>query len=441
VHKIVTTDLSSVKSNVHTAIYGEGADARYATYVENSNHIAYTPDGVWHIAYNKLNGAVENAYHAYSSDGGRTWTEERVDSSWSGRQLYSSLAVNSNGLLFFVWCESDDADTARRFVRLRTKSMAGVFSAVEQISDTIAGGPYNRDPCMTFKPDGLTLGILWSGQGYGDHTNGLNVIYRTRASDGTLSAQELVTSTAEEAVQSFRRPSLDYDTNSKPHVGFNDDVTANTYYSNKTGASWLAKEQVNTGHNNAGYINTNVIVDPWNTFHICYLYDTGAQYDLIYKNRNVAGSWSAGSTIENKVQSSQMQMNIAGDLMFCVPSKNYGAQYVLTSKTLPKGGTLSAATIRDDRIGAGYRILSGMTLWGSPVVGGVKYNTPIQGNIFVYTVFSTANLDPCDLVFLATADAIIGGVDTPVITQSYVTRRRGYIAIGKKELIGSPVIR
>jgi hypothetical protein len=150
--------------------------------------------------------------------------------------------------------------------------------------------------------------------------------------------------------------------------------------------------------------------------------------------------WSADTTVESKVQSSQMQMSVNGDMMFCVPTKNYGANYILITKVLPKGGALSSATTRDDRVAAGYRILSGLTLWGSPMVKGVHYNTPQQGNIFVYTVFSTADLEHCDLVFMATPDAVIGGVDTPIITQSYVTRRRGYINVGKKEVVGTPMI-
>jgi hypothetical protein len=443
VHKIVTTDLSAIKANVKTAVHGEGTDARYATYSENANHVAYTPDGVWHIAFSDLNGAVENAYHAYSSDGGRTWTTERVDDSWSGRQSYCSLAVDKNGLLYLLWAEVDDADTARRFLRLRTKTSAGVFSTVEQVSDTNVHSPNNLDPCTQFKSDGVTLGITWTGQGYGGDYNGFNVMYRTRSSAGVYATQEVLTSDATHLTKEYRKPSLDYDSNDKPHIGYNwhdDAYVLNTYYTNKVGAGWLTAEQVNTDHNNAGGINSNVIVDPDNRFHICYMYDTGTQYNLIHKSRNAAGVWSAASTIEEKVYVSQMQMNIDETIMFCIPTKNYGAQYVLVSKTWPKNGTLSAATIRDDRIAAGYRILSGMTLWGSPIVHGTQFNTPQQGNIFLYTVFAAASLEHCDVVFLATSDAVIGGVNTPVITQSYVTRRRGHIAVGKKELVGTPLI-
>jgi hypothetical protein len=238
VHKILVTDLSNIKTNVVASAQGEGADARYTTYVENANHVAYTPDGVLHVTYCNLNGAVENAYHAYSSDGGRTWAVERIDDSWSGRQVYSSVAVDRNGKLYFMWAESDDADTARRFLRLRTKTSAGVWGAIEQVSETIVGGPYNRDPCMAFLPDGLTLGIVWSGQGHGSDTSGLNVLYCARASDGTYSAVEEITANAKSTatVIEYRRASLQYDSSSKPHVGFNDAGTINTYYSNKVGA-------------------------------------------------------------------------------------------------------------------------------------------------------------------------------------------------------------
>ncbi|MCK9568476.1 hypothetical protein M0R72_06015 [Candidatus Pacearchaeota archaeon] len=439
VHKILVTDLSNIKANVLTGIQGEGGDARYATYVENANHIAYTPDGVLHVTFSNINGAVENAYHAYSPDGGQTWTVERVDDSWSGRQVYSSVAVDKNGKLYFMWAESDDSDTSRRFLRLRTKTLTGVWGSIEQASETIAGGPYNRDPCMAFEPDGETLGIVWSGQGYGSDPTGLNVLYRTRASDGTYSAVDTVTADAKSTatVIEYRRTSLQYDSNSKPHIGFNDSGTINTYYSNKVGAGWLAKEQVNTDHNNAGYVNSNVIVDTNNTFHICYLYDTGSQYDLIYKNRTSAGVWSAASTIENKVQSTQMQINVDGEITFCIPTANYAARYMLVMKTLSKGGVLSAATTIDDRVG--YWILSGMTLWGNAVVRGLRNNVPQQGAVFVYTVFTASDMSSCDLVFLATPTAVIGS-GSPVIMESYVTRRRGYIEVGKKELIGAPLI-
>lgn len=372
-------------------------------------------------------GSGVRAYYGKSTDGGRTWAVTRIDDTWDGIQVETDLVADASNNVHFVWDEY--GPSGRRKVKYRCLSSEGSLGSVETVS-TAGDDYYQMEPCIQIKPDGETVGVVWVGQGWGADASKRNIAYRERTTE--WGAEEQVTSTAS---QNFMVPSLDFDSDGKPHI-LASHGSHNGYYYYKT-TTWQGPEQVNTADNDDLNWTSNIVLDKDDNVHIAYTTYMTTGYDVKYRKRTSDG-WG---TTEMVMEAEGLYSYVAPQLQLDESGKIYltytKQKYVGTSNSLMS----LVCRVWDESWGEETTLLSstaqcyayGQLLWSKlPFKTGIFQSMPRQQGAVIYVA-----TDPCDyyigsIEFYALPGAVFGSIpDDPPDPQIYKTKRRGAICLSK----------
>jgi len=416
-------------------------DAYFALYSTCGKHVTISNKGILtgalHVAYVMKTGGEDHIYHGYSVDGGETWGAERVDATWNGPQQYAGLTMDNAGNIHFVWAEYDIGDANHRQIKYRRLSSAAVWGAVETVST--AGNPwYQVNPCIQVKRDGETIGVAWSGMGWGANNDGIDIAYRERT-PAAWQAEEHATANAA-AGKHFRRTTLDYDSGDYPHITYVYDVI-NLYYRYKTGGGWQPQEHINSDIGDVGKcdLQSNIVLDSDDVAHTAYVIESNAavnKYDICYKQRPSGGPWSAKETIITDYgRVPQIQVNSDGEVycgytwnhpggVFGFPLSDYTRD--LRYKTRSSGGAWGAEITIITSTSRGY--MHGLMLWGQmPSPNNIMQSYSQQTTVWACLGSEMAQYGTGNLEMIPTPNTVVGDIDDPVTTETYRFRQRGAI--------------
>lgn len=429
----ITWTTVTIASGVQVAVWGGLAENTLSTYM--SRHVTVDSDGIWHICFTKKNGTNDSVYHGYSTDYGITWTIELIDNSWSGEQTEVNCVIDKNDTVHFVWREYSAADGTHRSIKYRNKTSGGSWSAVVQVSDNSSPvGAYQYEPCVQIKPDGETIGVTWSAQGWGATPANPDIAYKERTGAGVWGSQELATTDSPDLV-GYRMPSLDYDDDGYPHVIFLSYTAQNVYYNYKTAGGWQTKELVSKDGGDTGISTStsNIVIDTDGNAHVAYLTINGSYRDQYYRKRS-EGSWGSHELMKAHAWGGyQLQVNNEGTVMGTIlyrdddPAPNT-AHIELVSKEL--GGSWSTTWEIDENTNISGA--STQLLWSKwPEVGGQYQSLSQQYVIVIYAKTLTTDPTSADIILKAHPDAVYGAIDDDITTTMYRTKRRGAICRAK----------
>lgn len=216
-------------------------------------------DGTIHVVYVKSDGSYNQIYHAYSTDEGDTWTEERAHPVKAALNRQPNIAI-----------DSDDA-----------------------------------------------IHIVWQGRGWGTNTANGQVIYRKKTTTGWEDA-EVITDIA----HNQDNPFIAIDSSDTPHIvwhGAEDDqgsgsVSQEIFYTYYTGSAWATKEFL-TGET-SGQITAVMGIDSDDVVHIVWRSRSmNGTYQSKWNLRYIYGNyddWSAVETVTD-VDGDQNTASIALD--------------------------------------------------------------------------------------------------------------------------------
>jgi hypothetical protein len=381
-------------------------------------------------------GSGVRAYYGKSADGGKTWTVSRIDDTWNGVQRETDLVADKNNNIHFVWAEY--GESGRRKIKYRTLSEAGSLGGVETVS-TSGDDYYQTAPCIQINPDGETVGVVWTGEGWGSDTSKRDIAYRERTAS-SWGSEEHITTTASD---NYSSPSLDFDGNGKPHiVAYNS--TKNGYYYYKT-TSWQGPEQVNSADNNDLNWLSNIVIDKDDNVHIAYTTYLTTGYDVKYKTRTSAGWGSTEMVTEAAGVYSYVAPQIQLDENGVVYLTYTKQKYVGTPRSLmslvykTRNGSWSSETALMSSTARVYAY--GQLLWSRlPIKSGVYQSKPKQYVAVIYVATSPDDYSIGDVEFKSMPLTVLGSIDDdgadPVTVTTFKSKRRGVICSSK---INSPI--
>lgn len=388
-------------------------------------------------------GTNDHIYIGVSSNGGKSWTLERVDTTDSN-QMFSDLVVDKNNNVHIVWAEMMTSDADKRQIKYRKLLANGSWGSVETVST--AGNPYYQvDPCIQVKNDGVTIGVAWIGYGWGDNVAGLDVAYRERAEDGIWGSEEHVTTYATGALH-HRGTALDFDTDDYPHIiaNYGDQSVwnnSNIYYWYKTAAGWQAREQVNNdaADNNICPVNGNLVIDTDNNIHVVYsLSDATTPHTVCYKKKARGGAWPAKETVIEK--------STTPDIRYAAPQlqllQDGSMVCVYTGMNLTSDRYESAYSIRDPSTGWGSKTnlhasnnrnyIYVQMLWSRmPLSNGIFQSMSNQYMVTVYFTEPRGYNNIGDIHFEALPTTVIGDIIDDIVIVHSTSKRRGAICTSK----------
>ena len=258
-------------------------------------NIAVASDGkLWAVYSKKPAGLNYQQIHAaYSSDGGLSWTEERVTFGYDNKHhFFPALAVDAFDNLHIVYTSTGRAPFATRWgVFYRRRGLAG-WEAEETVALLDVANPGQDYPTIAVGVAD-SIHVVWAGLGWGTHPTIKNIQYRARIG-GTWGTVEQVTDMA--SPQDI--PSMAIDSFGAVHVSW-------------TGRGWginLGFNQVCYGHGPAAWIPENVTDHPHSHYmsrialdsgddpHIAY-YDAGD--DAIYYNSSTGVIWGTPEQVSH----------------------------------------------------------------------------------------------------------------------------------------------
>ena len=405
---------------------------RHVTIANNGSSV-----GSLHCCY--FNGTTELAYHAESTDGGKTWTVEQLDASWAGPQETPSMVIDKNGALHFVWAERGASGS--RKIKYRKKTAAGSWGSVETVST--AGNDYYQDlPCIQVKNDGVTIGVCWTGQGWGTSASYNDVAYRERAENGTWDAT-ITEITADANSGNYGSSSLDYDDSDYPHIVYNyvTSTTTNVYYKYKKAAGWQAQEQVNSDDNNKAGWQSNVLING-TALRVAYtLFDTiDSPKSIVLKQKTIGAAWGAKESVataagDDKYTQPQIQVD-KDDNIYCCYSKYSDAEsgalykwYRAAYKQRVSGVWGSEQSIVSE---VGRNTVGVQMCWSRmPVSSGIWQSMTQQDIMFIY--ISTPRTYPfiAQIHFHPLSTTVAGTIETEPTIETFNTKRRGAICLSK----------
>jgi len=416
-------------------------------------HIVYDAiAATLHIVYTKRNSGsgLNQVWHAYSSDGGKTWTSETIYSASTKDQFQPQIVIDINRMLHFVWVECFSSyetppnisgpDTYYFYsLSYRNKDSAGNWGSVATISRDSAypnRAGYQNHPSLQVQNDGLSLGVAWMGHGCCrvDFNIGVHILYMTRDSGGTWSSRDNVYGGTTGTTHDLWSVTLDYDLSNNPHVIFCSDYDSGphypAYHTTKSSGTWSAVELV-SDTNLPTLATSNCVIDLDGAIHVLLISSSGyaVPADVWYAKKVLGGSW-----VRTKLLSScayyraGLQTDVSRNFyVYCTKWNGshydgYAAKY-------------SADVVKlSDRFynAEGHDVVSVSVPWSrAPLLGSVYQHLSQQDNCIVFCRATNGPWTTGDLIFTSDSESVIGSVPIIPSYDSYNTKIRGIISRSK----------
>lgn len=452
--KVTVTDVAediktTAVSGVETTLFGSATSLSMSLYNDSAKHLVIDHAGIIHLAF--TDSHVDNIlhiYHAYSSDGGKTFAVERVDTTSSYDQIYADLVIDSKGIIHFVYVQGGSTGAATGVkLQYRRKYTDGSWSAVTRIDEK--DNQFKYEPVIQVKKDGITVGIAWVSLGYGSSTTNENLIYREVNSDLSLGTTQVIT-TDGSSTKEYRQPTLDYNIDGYPHIACfakPDSGAAsprNVWYFSYNGSSWSSGVQVNDVVD-YGCWHSNMVIDSKNRTHI--VYSSGSTFTDLKYRRRVNGSWQSPVTLTlaggGAINAIGNQLSVSSDGRVSVVYFRYSSGSDMCAEVIyidPNGTTFgNPATLYNV---AGYQARVPQLLWSRwPAVGSKDLSTPQQGNIMIM-LQGVTGATSANLVFIGQKGSVFGDVPEPIEFNYTFHKNAGNISrtsicmktIGKKNI-------
>ena len=419
--KIVTVGTGTQTTNILLNVENEDSLAYggFALYPSVGRHIYVSPSGDIYVCVSIQYGAYTDtrAVLGKSSDGGKSWTWYGLDPSYSGWQDHINFTADNNGNLHIVWREYDTGDVNHRgirYIKLNTSNMS--FSAILTLSEI--AGRYNLSPLAQVRPDGLSVEVMWAGEGYGTNPNRPNILSKVINANGTLGALQVITTNGADAGFPYYT-TFGYDTNGYRHVtSIYKNVAStiyNLFYIYETGAGWQAIQQVNTGvgEPDTMHYSSNILNDKHNNVYIAY--DIGP-FDSTSKNplyiRKIVGGAIGARTL---IQAGNP--DIGGTIPQIQVDKYGNIIVVHMSNTAPDSYNLimlspSFVILLKQRLftaGAGVELSYIQIPWSIPPdLFGVNPNVPQQDLMFIMADYLTATPQYANIRIMYKGNSVLG---------------------------------
>jgi parallel beta-helix repeat protein len=263
---------------IRSYVVAEGAD-EYSTAFPHQRKLAKTLDGSLHAVYHKkdANGILQ-VYHAESSDGGKTWIEEKITNATTD-QCFPALAADSYGNLHLVWEEGWPSKPGIVPYTYYKKKVAGSW----QDSELVAS--YATFPAIAIDSHDnvhVVYGTYVYEPGYWGGGNGIR--WRLRTSDGWQ---------AEESISSekywVRYAAIAIDSKDNVHVVWSHAPKYRYYdihYRKRTASGWETEVEISSDSDStAAY--PSIAIDGNDRVHIVWHYQENAS-----SNGAIDGYWS-----------------------------------------------------------------------------------------------------------------------------------------------------
>lgn len=387
--------------------------------------------GGLHLVYIDIVGGYNTAHHAYSIDGGKTWTTEIISVNADAPQNQVGIVIDAVDTLHFVWSEEELSGglfgTGNEHIKYRNKTFAGAFSAVEVISrPELFGLSPTCLPCVQVNRDSLTIGVTFSGLACIGGLITQVIEYNTRNVAGVWAGYEY-TGLAFSTFDLGCASSLDYDSGSVPHVVAltYDGAVYNVYYTNRTGGIWAAPALLVA---DADAIS-NIVFDLFGQLHLCYI-EGG---DIYHIRRSSAGVWGAATWIAMVAANIvSIQVDPLGNCQV-VYVRNDDGCYKIIDSSLVVGSEYKWYSV------AGMTVGSFAIPWSHyPVVNNQFTQLSRKSNCFAFTAGVSPFPATGQLLFTADDDSVIGGLSDPTPTIYVSQRQRGLIDRSTVQRIISP---
>lgn len=98
----------------------------------SARKLARTSDGVLHCVYRRLDGSYFQIYHAYSTNGGQTWSEEQITTA-SRNHSCPSIAVDSNDHIHVVWAWYEEPYGFGKTCTVQYRVKTGTWQPIEDV--------------------------------------------------------------------------------------------------------------------------------------------------------------------------------------------------------------------------------------------------------------------------------------------------------------------
>jgi hypothetical protein len=489
--KIVTTDLASgviqsivPRMSVDYVVKGTSAycaaiftwDCVYpnpgyvGTYKFNyaiSSHIIKDQNGNLHFAFNKQNPTTlfNEIFHAWSSNGGQSWSTEYISQISSVSQSCPQLVIDINNTLHFIWSEArfnssnpgcGSGNWYLYDIKYRNKNInTGEFSAVELLSrnDTAYTG-WQLFPSIQIKNDGLSVGVAWYGFVCASQIGSLKVsmLYRERSASGTWYGTETIEYNiivSSGIVLWDSSISIDYDSYDSPHVAYchysgSDGETFYARHAYKSGGSWTTENIYPYAH---AYMMglSHIVIDLEDKLHILVALvhaNEGLRSDLYYYNKPSGESWSLGTLLDNDTWrgSIGLQLDNAGNIYsYYAKILDPTIQYFYSGKVNKYSPSLNLVSSEIFSAAGLYSYVSDKrdivcmsTPWSRlPKIDNVYQHLSQNHNCIVFAISDHADWSSGDLLFTADPSSVLGSPSGIIKYESYSSRIRGVISKSK----------
>jgi hypothetical protein len=387
--------------------------------------IVVDSSGGLHICYVDAPVFYNTAYHAYSIDGGKSWTSEIISVNADAPQAHVGITIDSVDTLHFVWSEEElsggSFGQGNEHIKYRNKTSAGVWSAIAVLSRAeLLGLSTICLPCIQVGVDSLSLGVTFSGVACVGGVYSQVIQYNARSAAGVWSGYEN-TGLARGA------SSLDFDSAGIPHVcsmsynaGLHD-----LMYTNRTGGAWVAPVLLVADVDAI----SNVVFDLLGQLHVCYCHGG----DIYHIRRSVAGVWGAATWVAmvaaNRVS---IQVDPFGNCQV-VYVRNDNGCYAIIDSSLVLGPEIVWYSVAGNEVG------SFAVPWSHyPVVNSQFTQLSRQSNCFAFLAGVSPAPTDGTLLFTADDDSVLGGLSDPASATYLTQRQRGLIDLAFVHRIISP---
>lgn len=272
--------------------------------------LAVTSDGNLHVVYHHKDGTgILQIYHAESSDGGATWTEEQLTFA-SRDQNFPALAVDSMDNLHLVWEDGREGQPG-----IVPKTYYQKKTTTWQPAELVAS--YATVPSIAIDGNDnvhVVYGVYVYGAGYYGGGNGIR--WRMRTPAGWQSEESI-----SENKYWVRSATVAIDGDNNVHVAWSHDPRYRYYdmhYRKRTASGWEPEVEI-ARDSDSRSIYASVVIDSNNYVHVVWQYAEGCSSPYSHdgyfsiRYRKYTDSWQPVEILEGPTAFPQNNPVIAID--------------------------------------------------------------------------------------------------------------------------------